>query len=98
MIVCASPTESDPGLTLRPTVRYPVDWSLLSVEAPCEVNGLTTDATFGFLATSEAAVLTAFAYLESVSFPLEACRTIGLVPLACAGNDFCRASVAFWLL
>jgi hypothetical protein len=55
---------------------------LLRAEDPCGVSGLTTDATFGALATSEAAWLTAFEYFESVSFPLGACSTMGLVPLA----------------
>jgi hypothetical protein len=35
----------------------------------------TTEATFGAFATSAAAVFTAFAYFESVSLPLGACRT-----------------------
>ena len=42
---------------------------------------MTTEATSGALATSAAAWLTALAYLESVSFPLLTCSTIGLVPL-----------------
>ena len=46
------------------------------------VSGLTTEATCGSLATSAADWLTAVAYLESVSLPLRACRTIGLVPFA----------------
>src|SRR5262249_55426217 len=87
-----------PGLTDKVTVRYPVFWSLLRAEAPCEVSGLTTDATSGALATSAAAWLTAWEYLESVSFPLLTCSTIGLDPLAWSGNDLLSASVACWLL
>ena len=82
MIVWASSTDSAPGLTDKVTDKYPVAWSLLSAEAPCEVSGLITEATSGALATSAAAWLTAPAYLESVSFPLLTCSTIGLVPLA----------------
>ncbi len=59
---------------------------------------MTTEATSGALATSAAAWLTAFAYFESVSFPLPACSTIGLVPFAWFGNDLLSASVARWLL
>ena len=62
------------------------------------MSGLTTEATSGCLARSVAASLTALEYLESVSFPFGACRTIGLVPLACIGNDAFRMSVARWLL
>jgi hypothetical protein len=74
-----------------------VVWSLLSADAPCGVSGLTTEATFGVLATSAAAVLTASAYFWSVSLPFGAWSTIGLVPLAWAGNAAVRASVACWL-
>ena len=81
MMVWASSFDSCPGLTDKVTDRYPVAWSLLSAAAPCEVSGLTTEATSGALATSAAAWLTALAYLESVSFPLLTCSTIGLVPL-----------------
>src|ERR1700744_6292519 len=98
MICWASSSDNDPGLTLRPTVRYPVAWSLLSAEAPSGVSGLMTEATLGCLARSAAASLTALEYLESVSLPLLACSTIGLVPLACVGNDPLRMSVARWLL
>src|SRR5262249_27617499 len=80
------------------TARYPVRWSLLSAEAPCVVSGLTTEATSGALATSAAAWLTACEYLESVSFPLATCSTIGLDPLAWSGNDLLSASEACWLL
>ena len=85
-------------MTVKPTDRYPVDWFLLSCEAPCDVNGFTTDATYGALATSAAASLTAFAYLESVSFPLLAWSTIGLVPFAWTGNDLlaCRSPSDCW--
>ena len=82
MIVWASWTDSAPGLTDSVTDKYPVAWSLLSAEAPWDVSGFTTDATSGALATSAAAWLTAPEYLESVSFPLLTCKTIGLVPLA----------------
>ncbi len=82
MMAWASSADSCPGSTDKVTDRYPVAWSLLSAEAPCEVSGLTTEATSGALATSAAASLTAPAYLESVSFPLLTCSTIGLVPLA----------------
>ncbi len=75
------------------TDRYPVAWSLLSAEAPWDVSGLTTEATCGALATSAAASLTALEYFESVSFPLFTCRTIGLEPLAWAGNEWFSASV-----
>src|ERR1700750_2791064 len=88
----------DPGLTDIVTARYPVLWSLLSAEAPCSVSGLTTEATSGVLATSAAAWLTAWEYLESVSFPLLTCSTIGLDPLAWSGNDLLSASAACWLL
>src|SRR5215813_1534630 len=98
MIACASPTDIAPGLTDRVTERYPVLWSLLSAEAPCAVSGLTTEATSGALATSAAAWLTACEYLESVSFPLLTCSTIGLDPLAWSGNDLPSASAACWLL
>src|SRR5215831_11846024 len=98
MIVWASPTVSDPGATDVVTDRYPVAWSLLSAEAPCDVSGLTTEATSGALATSAAAWLTACEYLESVSFPLATCSTIGLDPLAWSGNDLLSASEACWLL
>ena len=99
MIDCASLRDSEPGLTLSPTVMYPVDLSLLSAAAPCDVSGLMTEETSGCLARSVAAVLTALAYLESVSLPpLGACSTIGLVPFACVGNGFCKVSVALWLL
>src|SRR5262249_23531919 len=67
MIVCASSTVSDPGLTEVVTDRYPVAWSLLSAAAPGGVSGLTTEATSGALATSAAAWFTALAYLASVS-------------------------------
>src|SRR3981081_4197916 len=97
MIVCASSTDIDTGLLCNGTDKDSVDRSLLSGEAPCGVSGLTTDATFGALVTSAAASLTPFAYLESVSFPVGACRTIGLVPLAWLGNDLFRVSVARWL-
>ena len=73
-------------------------WSLLSAEAPCAVSGLTTEATSGGLATPAAAWLTAGEYLESVSFPLATCSTIGLVPLDWSGNDLVSASEACWLL
>src|SRR5262249_50717931 len=86
-----------PGLTDNVTDRYPVLWSLLSAEAPCEVSGLTTEATSGALATSAAAWLTAWEYLESVSFPLLTCSTIGLDPLAWSGNDLLSASGPCWL-
>ena len=69
-------------MTNSVTDKYPVAWSLLSAEAPWDVSGLTTDATSGALATSAAAWLTAPEYLESVSFPLLTCKTIGLVPFA----------------
>ena len=82
MMAWASSSVSAPGLTDKVTDRYPVAWSLLSAEAPCGVSGLTTEATSGALAASAAAWLTAPAYLESVSFPLPTCSTIGLVPLA----------------
>src|SRR5438874_2096648 len=82
MMAWASSLDSCPGLTDKVTDRYPVAWSLLSAEAPCEVSGLTTEATSGALATSPAAWFTALAYLESVSLPLLTCSTIGLVPLA----------------
>src|SRR5450755_2387376 len=97
MIFCASCSDSLPGLTASVTDRYPVALSLLSAEAPWVLRGLITDATFGFLATSAAESLTAPAYLESVSWPLEVCRTIGLVPFAWLGNDFARMSAACWL-
>src|ERR1700691_4266169 len=58
---------------------------------------MTTDATCGAFATSAADSLTAFAYLDSVSLPLEACSTIGLVPLAWSGNEWLSVSVACWL-
>ena len=58
---------------------------------------MITEATFGAFATSAAAVLTAFLYFESVNLPFLACRTMGLVPLACTGNGFCKVSVACWL-
>ena len=61
------------------------------------MSGLTTEATFGALATSAAASLTAVAYLASVSLPLWACSTIGLVPFAWSGNDLASVSVARWL-
>src|ERR1700746_4216889 len=77
---------------------YPVLGSLLSAEAPCAVSGLTTEATSGALAASAPAWLTAWEYLESVSFPLLTCSTIGLDPLAWSGNDLLSASVACWLL
>ena len=80
------------------TDRYPVFWSLLSVDAPCEVSGLTTEATSGALATSAAAWLTAPEYFESVSFPFATCSTMGLAPLAWSGNDLLSVSVACWLL
>ena len=70
---------------------------MLSAEAPCDVSGLTTEATSGALATSAAAWFTALAYLASVSFPLLTCSTIGLDPLAWSGNDRLSASVADWL-
>ena len=57
-------------------------WSLLSAPAPCGESGLTTDATCGALAIAAAAALTASAFLGSVSLPLLACSTIGLVPFA----------------
>ena len=98
MIVWASSTEIAPGLTDSVTARYPVCWSLLSADAPAEVSGLTTEATSGALATSAADWLTAAAYLESVSFPLLTCRTIGLDPLDWSGNDLLSVSVACWLL
>jgi hypothetical protein len=82
MIACASSVESSPGLTASVTDRYPVFWSLLRAEAPWGVSGLTTEATFGAFATSAVAWSTALEYLASVNLPLEACRTIGLVPLA----------------
>jgi hypothetical protein len=97
MIFCASPTDSEPGLLDKLTDRYPLDWSLLSADAPCGVRGLITEATFGAFATSAAAWLTALAYLESVNLPFAACRTIGLVPFACAGDDLLSVSVARWL-
>src|SRR5665213_2308907 len=97
MIVCTSPTESLPELSSRPTVRYPVDLSLLRAEAPWVLSGLMTDATWGALARSDAAVLTAPEYLESVSCPLGAWRMIGLVPLDWTGNDLASSSVARWL-
>ena len=62
------------------------------------MSGLTTEATSGALATSAAAWLTACEYLESVSFPLLTCSTIGLDPLAWSGNDLLSASAACWLL
>ena len=62
------------------------------------MSGLTTEATSGALATSAAAWLTADEYLESVSFPLLTCSTIGLDPLAWSGNDLLSVSVACWLL
>src|SRR5262252_8445815 len=46
------------------------------------VSPLTTEATSGALATAAAACPTAWEYLESVSFPLATCSTIGLDPLA----------------
>jgi hypothetical protein len=55
MMVFTSSTESEPGLTDVVTDRYPVLLSLLSAEAPCDVSGLITEATFGALATSAAA-------------------------------------------
>src|SRR6201996_3424412 len=82
IIVWASSWDSAPGLTDKVTDKYPVAWSLLRAEAPCEVSGLTTEATSGALATAAAAWLTAPEYLESVSFPLLTCKTIGLLPLA----------------
>src|SRR5215468_6817583 len=97
MIACASPADSAPGLTDKVTDRYPVRWSLLNAEAPCEVSGLTTEATSGALATPAAAWLTACEYVESVSFPLATCSTIGLDPLAWSGNDLLSASAACWL-
>ena len=79
------------------TDRYPVALSLLSAEAPWEVSGLTTEATCGAFAKSDAASLTALEYFESVSFPLFTCRTIGLEPFAWAGNEWFSASVDRWL-
>src|SRR5215470_2981151 len=97
MIACASPADIAPGFTDRVTARYPVFWSLLSAAAPWEDSGLTTDATSGAFATSAAAWPTAWEYLESVSFPLATCNTIGLDPLAWSGNDLASASAACWL-
>ena len=62
------------------------------------MSGFTTEATSGALATSATAWLTACEYLESVSFPLLTCSTIGLDPLAWSGNDLLSASAACWLL
>ena len=72
-------------------------WSLLRAAAPAGVRGLTTEATFGAFATAAAAAFTASAFFGSVSLPVEAWITIGLVPFACAGNERSRVSVAFWL-
>jgi len=71
-------------------------WSLLRAEVPWGVSGLTTDATCGAFATSSAAWSTAFEYFASVSLPLWACRTIGLVPFAWSGKDRSSVSVARW--
>ena len=56
-----------------------------------------TDVTYWFFFRSDAAVLTASLYFESVSLPLLACKMIGLVPLACAGKGFCKRLVAWSL-
>ena len=99
MILCTSSVDSSPGLVDSVTAMYPVVLSLLSAAAPCGVNGLTTEATFGSFATAAAAAFTASAFFASVSAPPpgSACRTIGLVPLAWSGNDLASASVAAWL-
>ena len=61
------------------------------------MSGLTTEATCGAFATSAAAWSTAFEYFASVSLPLWACSTIGLVPFAWSGKDRSSVSVARWL-
>ncbi len=71
--------------------------SLLSWVAPCWESGLTAEATSLFLVRFVTAWSIAFAYFWSVSTPLDACSTIGLVPLAWAGKECVSASVARWL-
>ena len=58
----------------------PIFSSLLSCALFALPNGLTARVTFGFFLSDVTALSTAFLLAESVSLPLPASSTIGLVP------------------
>jgi hypothetical protein len=95
MILLASSSVRSDLLSLSVTVRQPIVLSLLRVDAPPLLRGLITLVTPGCSCSDLTVLSTAVLFFESVSFPLFAWSTIGLVPFAWLGSLSWSRSWAF---